>query len=248
MNQPRENNSNASAPVALMDTEAAIVALDDAQFRAAGQRIAAELLLAEARAVEERLAAAAGKAREVNERGSARRLAAAAEEARQREVNAKWHALECDRAAERAVAERATAEAAERRQQTERVAAATAAASAEERAIGARAALQRADAALADSTHRVEELTATEQVAASAAHTASNDLLACKTAREEAETAARAAVAESDGILSPAKGALDELFALEARSGIPSEAARRIAERRAADAARSADAAPNTVG
>lgn len=106
----------------------------------------------------------------------------------------------------------------------------------------AREALERANAACEETNRRLETARTADEAARSAAAAATERLRERRGAREQAEIELRAARERATGFDGsvPSLAAIEELRALEARSGFQTEAARRAAERRAADAARGA--------
>jgi hypothetical protein len=159
------------------------------------------------------------QARAANEHVAAQRLEAAAEKAGELERAAAEDAQACAGRHQRSLRERTQAE-------TE--------------ASAAHAALERATAACAESDRRFEKARAAEEATRTDAASAAERLRECRTAREQLETellAARERAKVFDGTI-PSLAAIDELRVLEERSGLRIEAARRAAERRAADAAR----------
>jgi hypothetical protein len=175
----------------VVDPAQAVVALSEAQKRAAGQRIAAERLLERARLLEERLSAEAEQARIASEYAQFRQLNAAAASAEAAERDAAERAEACAKALGRCTEDRERAERAER------------------------AALD--EAAAAEGLLRERRAT-------------------CERLQSEAR-AAKAHVPPVSGE-TPSLEAIDLLRELETETGFNNEAARRVAERRAADEAR----------
>lgn len=187
-------------PPTPVDSEVALAALTSAQQRAAEKRLAAERLMEEARALEERLSAEAEKARNSRHRLVLAQLTKAVERADADEREAEERVRTCAEAVERAAIESADAE---RRAQSCRDAEAAA----------------RAD------------LEAAAQLVAERRDVRTRIDAELQQAREQAGAL---------GDEPPSLAVVEELNELEAHSDLRSEAAKRIAERRAADAARSA--------
>lgn len=217
-----------------------------AQQRALEQRMAVEELLAEARSLEERLANETLRARAAAERALAHEHAAMAVAAAQLEREALLrveataaHAaeianrrggLEAAAAAARAARERAAAEVAE----------------CERRLDVARDELAVAISAQGESEARCSHLGADFSAAEADAAAATQQLAEHRAARQRAENAsteaeerARAFGAREDGTDVPSLEPVEELRLLESRIALRAEAAKRAAERRAADLARS---------
>jgi chromosome segregation ATPase len=225
----------------------ALAALTEAQRRFAEQRIAAVKLAEEARLLEERLAVeaekarvAAEKARRAADRAQVIRLTPAVEHARRIETEAADQLESLTAKHERRAAERAEAEAHKRSCYEAEHSAAAELAKAEALLAEARERLQYAKTALTDAVERETTAVNAEVSSRSAALDAEELLHDRRVARESLEN-------ELDAIEQRIKASVDEEPSLEpveqtddlkARNEQISEAARRIAERRAADAAR----------
>jgi chromosome segregation ATPase len=194
------------------EVDEVLSALNDAQRRAAEQRLAAERLLEEARALEARLAEQIEHARTANEH------------------------LEKARELERAAAEAAENTSAQYRQcvhdRTQ----------AEAEANGAREELERTTARSDEANRRLEAARAAEETARIEAASAIEHLRERREAREQIEAEFRAAQDRGKVFNGTVESlaSIEELRAREAGSAFQNEAARRAAERRAADAARAA--------
>jgi hypothetical protein len=196
-----------------------LIALTDAQRRAAEQRLAAERFLDEARAIEARLAEQMEQARAASEHAVAQRCASDLEKARELEHAAAEAVETCSAQYQQCVHDRTQAEA---------------------EANAAREALERATAGSSEASRRLETALAAEETLRIEAASAVECLRERRSAREQIETEFRAAQERAkafDGTV-PSLAAIEELRAIEACSGFQNEAARRAAERRAADAAR----------
>jgi hypothetical protein len=189
-------------------------ALTEAQRRATEQRIAAERMLQESLELEQRLAEEAELARRAVDRVA--QLSASVSAALLEEQKAAEHAELCARNLERATREKTEADAL--RADDQRILA------------EARRALEVATASCTESERRFTSACSTEEDARREAETSSQLLAARRNARKDLETELRAL--EPAAAPQSQSQSIEELRALEAR--------RRIAERRAADLARTA--------
>ncbi len=221
---------------------AALAALTDAQRRAAEQRLAAEKLAEDARQLEERLAAEAEKARHAADHAHAIRLQQAADHARIIEAEAAEQAEACAAKQERKANDRAAAEAHSRECQAVHESAAAEVAKFEALLAEARGKLEHAKSALAESADRESRAISAEDAARVEAAESAQLLHDRRSARENIEEELRLMRERFKGFEDdvPSLETIDQLDELEARRAQISEAARRIAERRAADAARRA--------
>jgi hypothetical protein len=220
-------------------------ALAEAQQRAHEQRLLVEQLLAEARSIEERLAAEAQQAEMNAARVLVREQAAAAlaEAQQEREAIVQLEACAANLAdlAQRRSALDGSADDA-------RAAYALAEANVrdlEEKLPAARDMLVHAAERSADIEQKRSELAAAELAAQAENSAATERLEKHRAARERLEAAlnaaaerARGLTATEDGDRAPSLEPVEELRLLEARVALRAEAAKRAAERRAADAAR----------
>ena len=194
-----------------------VQALSEAQRRATEQRLAAERLLNEAMALEQRLAEETEQARRASEHALVQQLAAAVEAALAAEHKAEEQVELSVKKLERIAAEKREAEALKND---------------DARAVAeARRALEIATASCSESDRRFADASAAEDAARNEAEAAATLVTARHNARQELETELQDAhqrVQEAGEL--PSLTSLDELRALEAR--------RRVAERRAADSAR----------
>lgn len=233
------------------DAEATLDALCEAQRRATAQRIAAERLLEETRTLEQRLSAEAEKARDATRRASAGKLREHVERARKLEQDAVNHADTCVREEQRLSEERAHLEA-EKRENDELIETASAEVSALEGQLStARTTMHRAKTARAEIEERLHVVSEAEATARTRSVAAAQILQERHVERERAEieleaVREQASDAEDEApslpppVDPPSLEPIAELHALEARTALSPEAARRVAERRAADAARGA--------
>ena len=214
--------------------------LTDAQQRAAEQRMAAERLLHEALELERRLADEAAQARAANEQALGQELAVALEEARAAERDAAEHAGICTKNFERIATQKAQAEALQADDRNARRTAADDVAASEARLAEARRRLEVAESACSESDRRFNDAAAAEDAARTEATTASQVLADHGAAREAMEQRLRGiqerAAAFTGSV--PSLATVEQLRTLETRGALPSDAATRIAERRAADAAK----------
>jgi fused signal recognition particle receptor len=209
---PEGSRTQPSAP------DEVVQALTDAQRRATEQRIAAERLLHEALALEQRLAEEAEQARKASEHALVQQLAAAVEAALQAEQKAEEQVELSVKKLERVAAEKREAEALK---------------ADDARAVAeARRALEIATASCSESDRRFADASAAEDAARNEAEGAAQLVTARRNARKELETDlhdTHQRIQGSAGEL-PTLTSIDELRALEAR--------RRVAERRVADSTR----------
>jgi hypothetical protein len=224
------------------EADAALAALTEAQHRAAEQRIAAEKLAEDARRLEQSLAAEADKARHAADHAQALRLQQAAEHARIIEGEAAEKSEACTAKLERKAADRAGAEAHSRACRAVQEGAASEVAQAEALLAAARQKLALAKAAIVEAGERESKTISAEDSARIEASESLQLLNDRRAARENLEEELRVIRERVKGFERdvPSLATIDQVDELESRRNNISEAARRIAERRAADAARRA--------
>jgi myosin heavy subunit len=224
------------------DVDSALAALTDAQRRASEQRSAAEKLLEDARLLEQRLAAEAEKARHAAASAQAARLQQAAEHARTLEAEAAESAQTATLKREGKAKERVAAEAQARARHEEKDAAEAELTKAEALLADARQKLERAKVALLEAAEHENKAISAEDGARIEAAESAQVLRDRRAARENLEEELRAVQERYRGFEGevPSLSSIGQLDEIQARTEQISEAARRIAERRAADAARRA--------
>jgi paraquat-inducible protein B len=215
-----------------------VSALTEAQRQAAEQRIAAEQYLKETLELEKRLAVEAAQARAAGVQARAQQLVTKLEEARAAEQKAHEYAETFAKKLTRVASEKAEADAL---RTDDRLAAETAAAevaAAEAVLAESRRRLEIATASCSESARRFEDASAAEQAAHAEAAAAEARISEGRALRERLE--------DDLGLIQehalPLAGTLASATTPEPRRAVDpaDEAAKRIAERRAADHARSA--------
>ncbi len=220
--------------------------LTAAQQRALEQRLAVEELLAEARSLEERLATETLQARIAVERNTAREHAAEAVASAQFEHEAILRVEACASRVAELADRQAVLENAAGAARAARDTAAAAVAECERRLDEARSQLTSAVRAHEEADAGCSETTAARAAADAEAAAAAAELAEHRATRQRAEAAsaeaeerARALGAGDDVVSSPSLEAVEELRLFETRVALRAEAAKRAAERRASDLARS---------
>lgn len=231
---------SAPSPAANRDHSDVVQALTEAQRRAAEQRVAAERFLQETVQLEERLAEEAEQARAASEHVLAEQLARVAAEALVLERQSVEQADACAKKIERISTQKAQAEALRSDDKAAEAAAAADVIAAQARLAETRRRLEIATVACTESNQRFNDVCLVEEAARAEAEKAAQLAAAHRAEREKLEGELQAVQARAAAFKGnvPSLASVDQLRALEARSFAPSEAAKRVAERRAADAAR----------
>ncbi|MFN2460863.1 MAG: hypothetical protein ABR591_09285 [Candidatus Velthaea sp.] len=231
------------APIAPSDVA---LTLREAQQRAVERRMEVEALLFQARSIEEQLAAEAVQAEAAREvahaQGHHERARVAAE--REREAAQRIDMLTKKRLA--ASVERTAAQAHVVALRSDHANANEAVRACEQRLAEARMALEKVAADLRDAEAYCNEVSAAAQAVTHEEREAGERLVEHRGQREAAELEARAAEERARALVGdapprpPSLAPLDELRTLESHVAISAEAAKRAADRRAADALRAA--------
>lgn len=236
---PTSPSAESVAPAEL----AAILAA--AQQRALEQRLAVEQLLNEARSLEERLTAESLAAQAAVERVAAREHAAAAIAAAQLEREAILRVDACATHAAELAEQRTAQEGAVSAARTAHEKALTEVGECERLLEEARMQLAQAVSAQDEADSNLSAVAAAQTAAETEAAKLAAELAEHRAARQSAENAsaeaearARALGAGDDEANAPSLEAVEELRLFEARVALRAEAAKRAAERRASDLAR----------
>lgn len=236
---------NGSASTVETPPDEIAAALAVARQQAHEQRLAVEQLLAEARAVEERLARETRQAQMLAERAHAREHAAAAIAAAQAEREAMAAVEACASTVAELGQRRAAMETATAGMHVALDSARQSVRELEQQLYAAREAVTRGEQRLVDADAQRRALDAGEAAAHARAAAAADVLAQQRASRQrhesesqEAEERARAFGDGLDTECEPSLEPVEELRLLEARVALRAEAAKRAAERRAADAAR----------
>ncbi|HEY4439270.1 MAG TPA: hypothetical protein VGN14_02385 [Candidatus Elarobacter sp.] len=236
----KHDSAPPAAPAASREHVDVVEALTEAQRRAAEQRVAAERFLQETVQLEQRLAEEAEQARAAGDHVLAEQLAKLLAETTVVERQAVEQAETCAKKIERIEAQKAQADALRTDDKAVEAAAAADVIAAQARLAEARRRLEIATVACTESNQRFTDICVVEDAARAEAEKTAQAAAAHRAEREKIEAELREVQERAAAFKGsvPSLASVEQLRALEARSAAPSEATKRLAERRAADAAR----------